>query len=543
MPPVVHIDLPPLAFADATDVRRRDLASHGQALWEFSADHVLGTRLRSLIVTSSHTVAQTAVKAMRAEIERLNGVFNDRRSDSELSRLNRIGYIDASTDLFTVVELSEKWRRITEGAFDGRMGSLLKLWSTVAEPTQHSIAQALGALQTASVKLLPAQRRIELSSETKLSLDGVAKGYIVDAALNAACRAAPALEGIGVDIGGDIRCWGRAPDPNGWRIGVAEMLRPADNARLVDAVVLQNGAVATSGRGPRDCVAKGYRSTTLSPLSGQPVDVIAASVVASHAADADAIATACMVLGPQRAIAMVDGLNHVAARITDAHEQVFVSRDWTRIALAAGAPTPSLTAQNRPTKSGVLGKSASATKTVEQTATNLSALPKNRLPPEQRWPADWEIGITYSEPQDKEKQGSDFRTPYIVVWITDMENRPISTLFMLGTAVKWHRDNFIWWGMQGERAPRIVDFRSQGTTMSGRYQMYWGGVDDDYKPVPLGKYLLHLETSQERGKHTHRAVPIEVGRDRFKVSLPNIVESGGIDITYGHYNDRFKAEY
>src|SRR5206468_1344081 len=142
----------------------------------------------------------------------------------------------------------------------------------------------------------PDTRWVELSPSTTLSLDAVAKGYIVDSALNAARRAAPTAQGIALSVGGDIRCWGQSSAQCGWRVGIPDPAIPAENAPLIDTVALSNAAIATSGLGPRDRTTKGYRSTTISPFDGCPVRrVISASVIAGHAADADAIATACMV--------------------------------------------------------------------------------------------------------------------------------------------------------------------------------------------------------------------------------------------------------
>jgi FAD:protein FMN transferase len=468
-----------------------------------------------LINSHSHTLATLAANAARAEIERLNRVLNHRRSDSEISELNRARRGQASADLFAVLQLSETWRHISHGAFDGRMGELLRLWMTDAEPDRSAIERTLAALRASAIALDPIKRWVELSSAVALSLDAVAKGYIVDAALDSACRAAP-IEGMAIGIGGDIRCFGRSPDPRGWRIGIPDPIVAAENAPLVDAVSVRNAAIATSGRGPRDFIGNGYRSTTISPLTGRPVcNVVSASVVASHAADADAIATACMVLHPEESIPLVNKLGGVAARITDAQGRVHRSAGWSTIQLAATTPAP------------------------------IAVSPKSEkpsLPPALQWPADWEVGITYSEPDRKEQQTADFRVPYIAVWITDAQNKPVSTVFMLGTAPQWHRDNFIWWGIHSARAEQLVDLRSQATTLSGSYRIYWPGVDDDWKPMPVGKYILHLETSQERGKHNYRNLTLEIGRQRFKTTLPNLPNEGGLEITYGHYNDRFKSD-
>jgi FAD:protein FMN transferase len=516
---------PSLSISDASSAERWRSAAARNRLWSFWAEHVLGTRLEVLVNTSSHSLATAAVDAARREIERLNLVFNHRLNDSELSNLNRTGRIAATADLFAVVQLAETWRYISRGAFDARMGELLRLWMKETEPTVSATVRAHAALQRSAVTLDPIERCIDISNGTILSLDAIAKGFIVDAAFNAASRASPGIEGIAIGIGGDVRCWGNSAHRRGWSVGIPDAVVPAENAPIVDAVSLNNMAIATSGRGPRDLMGKKYRSTTISPFTGHPVgDVMSVSVIASHVADADAIATACMVLDPIESIATVDRLG-MAARIVDIRGRVHESSGWPALRLASTKVTPK-----------------SSSNKVERAAEEISRDDKNPILQARRWPADWEIGITYSEPDRKEQQGADFRTPYIALWISDEQGKPVRTVFMLGTGAKWHRDNFIWWGSNGERAAELVDLRSQATTLSGRYQVYWGAIDDDWKPVPIGKYTLHLETSQEHGKHSHRTVSLDIGDKRFKMSLPNATDSGGLEITYGHYNDRFKSD-
>ena len=81
-------------------------------------------------------------------------------------------------------------------------------------------------------------------------------------------------------------------------------------------------AVATSGRSSR-------RQLVVDPRNGAKAHHIAyATVVANHAADADALATAFSVLQPRESLKLADSLPGIAARITDRDGGVHESRRW-----------------------------------------------------------------------------------------------------------------------------------------------------------------------------------------------------------------------
>jgi len=480
-------------------------------IWQFHDEYVLGTSLDVVVNAPSAVIAATAADTIAKEIERLNNVFNHRDSGSELSVLNRTRKARVSPAMFAVVHASEQWRKISRGAFDARIGTLLQLWSSLAAPSTDVIANALATLQSADVRLDARSLHVELPFGVTLSLDAIAKGYIVDAAINAARRGVPLIEGLAVSIGGDLRCWGVGPNAGGWRVGIPDATHVATNAPLGDTLVLRNAAIATSGRGPRDRVGNTLRSTTISPLTGEAVrGIISASVVASHAMDADAIATACMVLPVDASLALIEQLQGVAARITDAQGQVHHSSQWPTLQLAATTPDEHISPKAR------------------KSATNAS------------WPTDWVLSIDYTAPPRQSKRSADFRSPYMAMWVTDENNKPVRTVLMVGRELDWQRDNFVWFGMNRARSKELVKLRSLPTSVSGRYSMYWAGMDDDGKPVPLGKYTVHLETRQERGKHNYRSVTVELGRDGFREDLPKLEGSGGVELFYGHPSERFK---
>jgi thiamine biosynthesis lipoprotein len=99
-----------------------------------------------------------------------------------------------------------------------------------------------------------------------------------------------------VNAGGDLRLLGRHPDGDPWVVGVQHPLAPA---RLLLALSLDDGAVATSGNYLRYRVYNGRRyGHLLHPQLGYPADTaLSLTVVAPTAMRADALATAALVMG------------------------------------------------------------------------------------------------------------------------------------------------------------------------------------------------------------------------------------------------------
>ena len=472
-------------------------------VFQFRDEAILGTRLNLILMAPSEAIARTAALAARAEIDRLDGVLNSRRPGGELVALNRAGAFHASPDLFAVVQAAEAWRQRTAGAYSGRLGRVIDLWRGAdgAPPDRAEAARLAQAANQAEVGLDPARRLIHRPSAVEFALDGLAKGYIVDRALAAARVACPELTGGLVDIGGDIRCWGEAPWPSGWAVDLPDPIRPADNAPAAAMLDLRDQAIATSGRGPRDRLIGGQRySPTLSPFDGWSVErALSASVIAPSAADADALATALMV-APQNAQQWAQG--EVGARLTLASGQVQIAGLWR----GAGPAAELIPAANAP-----------------------AARPG-------QWPAGWQALTTFTAPRRQLLRDPDFRSPYVAIWVTDTKNRLVRTLILVGKKPDWQKDNFIWWSSNRAQALKMISVRSMGTSGAGIYNVFWDGVDDAGKPVAAGTYVIHVETSRERGKHTYRSITVDFSQPRrFNQALPSTEEGGGLKVNFDRY--------
>ena len=153
--------------------------------------------------------------------------------------------------------------------------------------------------------------RLRKLAAVTLDLNGIAKGYGVD-------RLAATLDAFGitsylVGIDGEMRASGLRPDSKPWSIAVEQ---PDYGRRLVHSVlVLEDAAVATSGDYRHWVEVKGRRlSHTMDPYRGAPLSTSPASVtvVGRTCAEADAWATALMVMGPD-AGARLAAINQIDA--------------------------------------------------------------------------------------------------------------------------------------------------------------------------------------------------------------------------------------
>lgn len=277
--------------------------------YRFHQDHILGTSLDVVITTANQQDAETALQAIQTEIARLDQILSVWRDDSEISQLNRERQIAASSELYDVIAACEQWRGVSCGGFDARLGQLIALWEqsndvqSLDANTQESL---LRQLQTQSIELNPKTKQIKIDSAVKIAPDAYAKGYVIDRALMAAKQAVPHVQGILVDIGGDMRVWGQSPQQAGWKVGLQDPNQRFDNVAPTQVLNLQDQAVAFSGQGYRQLAGQSH---SINPQTGMQIQNVEQCVVVGQcAADADALATALTAMSPQDGMQLIEQL-------------------------------------------------------------------------------------------------------------------------------------------------------------------------------------------------------------------------------------------
>lgn len=427
--------------------------------FSFQHENVLGTSLDLRISADSEATAKEAEASVLAEIDRLTAVLNTWVKDSEISRWQASGKpTEISTDLVAVLEACDHWAAHSKGAFHARVkadASEMVKPAWVIDGTQATFTAKPG----------------------EVTVDALAKGYIIDRAIEKAAG----VTGIALNIGGDLRVIGEQP------VRIADPGNDAENAAPLVSVILRDQALATSGdyrRGPH----------IIDPRTGKPATHIAsASVIAPDATTADALATIFNVLQPSESIAMADSLPGVSCLIVSRDGDVFRSRAWAE---EGAATTP--------------------------VATEVSTAFEMKV--------DFEL--------DK-PEAERYLRPYVAIWIEDKDDFPVRTLSLWllkgEKGLRWLPDLKRWSRSDKTRrledATNIVPLITSATRNPGKYSVTWDGLDNNSKPLPVGEYTLYIEAAREKGTYQIIKHPFKVG-EAFQKDLGGNVEIKSASVDY-----------
>lgn len=279
---------------------------------------VMGTVVSISSSARNEGVARAAIVAAFEQLDRIDELMSDYKPDSELSIVNREAFdipVAVGPELFSVLETAVKYSRLSGGAFDVTVGPVVDLWRKAGaegtSPTDKEIAWAKA--KTGYDKLLLDKNRRTVRFEyngMRIDLGGIAKGYGIDRAVDAMKRAG-AVGGL-VDVGGDIRCFGKPANKPKWVIGLQD---PDTESGMLLTLEIGDMAVATSGDYRRFVVVGGEQhSHIMNPAAGGSVkDFSSVTVLAKKAIDADALATAVTVLGAKEGIKLIESLSSTEA--------------------------------------------------------------------------------------------------------------------------------------------------------------------------------------------------------------------------------------
>jgi len=200
------------------------------------------------------------------------------------------------------IEISEQ----TDGFFDITIGAVKNIWPFEQPdpkvPSKENIKRLLKFVNFRNISIAGDTVFLEKRGMS-IDLGGVAKGYIIDAAVKS-------LEENGVkagivDAGGDLRIFGKNPEKEKWKIGI---INPRKKSGLSGVIYTDAKSIATSGDYERYFMYNGVRyHHILNPFTGFPArGCVSVTIITDTGMNADALATAVFVMGHKRGLEFIE---------------------------------------------------------------------------------------------------------------------------------------------------------------------------------------------------------------------------------------------
>ena len=280
---------------------------------------VMGTFARAVVIAKDLDAAGKCIESGFTQINKVDDLMSDYKSDSEISSVNRDGFkkaVQLSQSTYEVLQKSIEFSELTDGAFDVTVGPLVELFRKAKRkqvlPGPDEIADAKSKVGFEKLKLDDRNRTVQFTVEgMQLDVGGIAKGYAVDKAVET-MQTHGAIGGM-VDLGGDIRCFG-APfkGRDHWVIGLQNpnMVKDSAGREVLLKLKIANGAIATSGDYQQFIIIEGKRrSHIIDRKTGTSTEGLSSvTIVADNATNADALATAVSVMGYEKGLELIENI-------------------------------------------------------------------------------------------------------------------------------------------------------------------------------------------------------------------------------------------
>jgi FAD:protein FMN transferase len=290
----------------------------------------MSTRVSIAAIHHSRHLLEDAFGRAFEEMERLIDVLSRFEQASAVGVLNSEGRLTGPPpELVYLLDRSAALHRATDGAFDVTVQPVVDLLHRSQEvagggaPDPLEWRDAMDRTGADALRVSPTRISFDRGG-MGITLDGIAKGYIVDAM--AAVLEVHGIERYLIDAGGDIRACGGREDGAGWLIAVRD---PRHGGLVPGSLRLRAGAVATSGGYEARYDPAGSWHHIVSSRSGRsPTAVLSVTVAGPSVYSADALATATLLMSPREGVRFIDSLPGFECMVIDAAGRQARSAGW-----------------------------------------------------------------------------------------------------------------------------------------------------------------------------------------------------------------------
>jgi FAD:protein FMN transferase len=252
--------------------------------------------------------------------------------NSLISKFNQNQEIKHFDEHFLAVfQKSKAIHKLSHGAFDPTIAPIIKAYGFVRKnglqlPSEHTIDSLRQFVGFEKVYLSGNSIR-KKAAGVQLDFNAIAQGYTVD--VLAEFLEKKDIQNYLIEVGGEVRAKGKNSRGKTWKIGIENPKNTEDERQddFLEILTLKNMSLATSGN---------YRNFVkvfdkkighiLDPRTGQPADhnLVSVSVMAPSCMEADAWATAFMVMGLEKSWATAKD-HHLDIQLVFAEDGVLKS--------------------------------------------------------------------------------------------------------------------------------------------------------------------------------------------------------------------------
>jgi Membrane-associated lipoprotein involved in thiamine biosynthesis len=272
--------------------------------------NLLGTVIS---ITVYEEVDQKVFDDAFAIISDIDTRMSTNSTTSEISLIGRESgkqAVSVSEDTYRLIERAIEFSVLCNGAFDITIGSIMELWKTDETfntlPDDSSITGLLPLVDYKAIAL--SKDGVMLAKEgMKIDLGAIAKGYACDTVLD--YLKSQGVETALLDFGGNIYSYGEKPNGIPWKLGIRSPIIGENG--IACTVTIKNASVVSSGGYERYFEENGVTyHHLLDPTTGYPANsgIISMTIIDESSARADALSTACFVLGLEKGLELIESL-------------------------------------------------------------------------------------------------------------------------------------------------------------------------------------------------------------------------------------------
>ncbi len=293
----------------------------------------MGTMLSMTVLNPSKDQAEEAIAIAFEEIERLTKLMSRYDPVTPLAQMNRNGFLEeAPPELSFVIKKSMYYHQISNGLFDITVKPVLDLFTESIKgpkripPNKEKI---IDLLELVDAKLISLNGKTIFFKKNGMgiTLDGIAKGYIVDKAIEKLMKRG--IKHALINAGGDIRTVGDKGNNRPWRIAIED---PLKKKNYPGVAVITNRSIATSGNYEVFFDKEKIFHHIVNPKTGlSPIINISVSVQAPTAMEADALSTTLFILDPAKGTRLINSLPRCQSLIVTRNQKKIKSNGWQGI--------------------------------------------------------------------------------------------------------------------------------------------------------------------------------------------------------------------